>query len=122
MNSTFIDGNLGQDVTLAYTAKGKPYCRFSLANAVYFKGNKTTEWINCIAWGKTAENFAALCKKGTHILIENGRLCGGNITTKEGRRYQMQLTVFLFTVLGRGIHKNKEEHGKEREDEGDGDY
>lgn len=59
---TFI-GRLGRDPDMRYTTNGKAVVSFSLG--VNRDGKKDeTDWINFVAWEKTAEVIAKYCHKG----------------------------------------------------------
>lgn len=59
---TFI-GRLGKDPDMRYTTNGKAVASFSLA--VNRDGKKDeSDWINFVAWEKTAEVIAQYCHKG----------------------------------------------------------
>jgi single-strand DNA-binding protein len=62
---TFI-GRLGRDPDMRYTTSGKAVVSFSLG--VNRDGKKDeTDWINFVAWEKTAEVIAKYCHKGDLI-------------------------------------------------------
>ncbi len=62
---TFI-GRLGRDPDMRYTPSGKAVVSFSLG--VNRDGKKDeTDWINFVAWEKTAEVIAKYCHKGDLI-------------------------------------------------------
>lgn len=70
---TFI-GNLGQKPEVKYTTSGLQKATFSIAvNERWKDGEETherTEWIPCIAWGKTAELCGQYLQKGSAVHIE----------------------------------------------------
>lgn len=62
---TFI-GRLGKDPEMKYTTSGKAVVSFSLG--VNRDGKKDeTDWINFVAWEKTAEIIGKHCNKGDLI-------------------------------------------------------
>ena len=62
---TFI-GRLGRDPEMRYTTTGKAVASFALA--VNRDGKKDeSDWINFVAWEKTAEVIAQYCHKGDLI-------------------------------------------------------
>ena len=62
---TFI-GRLGKEPDMRYTPNGKAVVNFSLA--VNRDGKKDeSDWIDFVAWEKTAEVIAQYCKKGDLI-------------------------------------------------------
>ncbi|RKZ26653.1 single-stranded DNA-binding protein [bacterium] len=78
INLVLISGRLVSDPTLNYTTAGRPVLRFRIASNRNYK-NQEGEWvqetiyINVVAWGKLAENFGEVLKKGSAVYIE-GRL------------------------------------------------
>lgn len=68
MNNCLLTGRLTAAPELKTTASGKTTTSFSLAvRRPYSKD--TVDFINCCAWGKTAETICAYCAKGNHIGI-----------------------------------------------------
>lgn len=66
MNNCSFIGRLGKDPDMRYTTDGKAVASFSLA--VNRDGKKdVTDWINFVAWEKTAELIAKYCNKGDLI-------------------------------------------------------
>ena len=66
MNIAILMGRLTRDPELKYTTGGKAYANFTLAVQ---KTKDEAEFIDCIAWEKTAANIAEYFKKGNKILI-----------------------------------------------------
>ena len=72
MNLVVLIGRLTRDPELKFGQSGKAYSRFSLAvDRAFSKGE--TDFINCVAFGKTAELIGEYLRKGRKIAI-NGRL------------------------------------------------
>ena len=70
MNLVVLSGRMARDPELRYTSGGKAYTNFTLAVQ---KTKDEAEFIDCVAWEKTAENIAEYFRKGNRILIQ-GRL------------------------------------------------
>ena len=70
MNIAILMGRLTRDPGLKYTTGGKAYANFTLAVQ---KTKDEAEFIDCVAWEKTAENIAEYFRKDNRILIQ-GRL------------------------------------------------
>ena len=85
MNSVQLLGRLTRDPDVRYTDGGSTIARFSLAVDRRFKqeGGETADFINCIAFGKTAEFIEKFIFKGTKIAL-NGRIQTGSYTNKDG--------------------------------------
>lgn len=73
MNNVVLKGRLTRDVDLRYTQGSEPkaYCMFSVAVNRMKQGE--CDFINCKAWGKTAELIGQYFKKGQEILLQ-GRI------------------------------------------------
>lgn len=73
MNNVVLKGRLTKDVDLRYTqgAEPKAYCMFSVAVNRMKEGE--CDFINCKAWGKTAEFLGKYFKKGQEVVLQ-GRI------------------------------------------------
>lgn len=72
MNLVVLIGRLTRDPELKFGQSGKAYSRFSLAvDRPFSKGE--ADFINCVAFGKTAELIGEYLRKGRKVAI-NGRL------------------------------------------------
>ena len=69
MNKVILIGNLTKDIELK-TSGETNYCRFSLAVK---RKKDEVDFINCLAFGKTAELLNQYCSKGSKISLV-GRL------------------------------------------------
>ena len=77
-------GRLVKDPDTNYTQQGKVYTRFTLAVNRNYKnadGTQAADFIDCVAWGKTAEAIGNFVHKGQRLLVE-GTL---NIRSYEGK-------------------------------------
>lgn len=84
MNSVQLLGRLTRDPDVRYTDSGSTIARFSLAVDRRFKqeGGETADFINCVAFGKTAEFIEKYFTKGLKIAL-NGRIQTGSYTNKD---------------------------------------
>lgn len=78
VNYCVIGGNITRDPESRYTPKGIALCEFGVAVNRKWKSETGEEkeevsFINCTAWGKTAETIAQYFRKGSPILVM-GRL------------------------------------------------
>ena len=64
MNVFCFAGNICKDIDLKNTQSGKQVASFSIA---INEGKDKTEFVNCVAWEKTAELIAQYCKKGDRL-------------------------------------------------------
>lgn len=68
INKLVLGGRLTSDVELKQTTSGVSVCSFTIA--VTRKANREeTDFINCVAWRKTAEFISNYFKKGSSIVI-----------------------------------------------------
>ena len=77
LNKIFIMGRLTRDPELRRTQTGTPVASFSLAVDRDFKdrntGERTTDFIDCVAWRQTGEFVSRYFTKGRMAVVE-GRL------------------------------------------------
>ena len=81
MNKVVLMGRLTRDVELRQTAKGVSVARFNIA--AHRRFSEKADFINCIAWGQTADFIAKYFKKGNMLSLE-GRLESGSYEDKSG--------------------------------------
>lgn len=72
MNVVILIGRLTRDPELKFGQSGKAYSRFSLAVDNPFK-KEEPDFINCVAFGKTAELIGEYLRKGKKVAV-NGKL------------------------------------------------
>ena len=98
MNKVVIIGRFTRDPEIKYTTgeNATATARFSLAVNRRFKnkeGNYDADFINCVAFGKTAELIVKFFTKGMAIGI-TGRIQTGSYTNKEGQKvYTIDVVV-----------------------------
>ena len=101
INNVVLQGKLGKDIDLKYTQSGKAVGSVSIASTRDFKdanGNRETDWINLVFWGKTAETVANYFKKGDEILVV-GRLQVRNYEDQQGnKKYITENVVSNFSI------------------------
>ena len=89
MNKVILMGRLTREPDIKYTQGDNTMCvaRFSLAVDRKFKkdGEPTADFINCVAFGKTAEVLEKYCTKGTKLVVE-GRIQTGSYTNRDGQK------------------------------------
>ena len=88
LNKVILIGRTTRDVDFRRTASGTPVATFTLAldNRFVLKdGKPTTDFINCVAWNRTAETMDKYVKKGMMIAVE-GRIQTRNYENKDGNR------------------------------------
>ncbi|WP_163468074.1 single-stranded DNA-binding protein [Fusobacterium sp. IOR10] len=69
MNLIVLTGRLTRDPELKYGQSGKAYSRFSIAvDRTFQKGE--ADFINCVAFGKTAELIGEYLRKGKKVGVQ----------------------------------------------------
>ncbi len=96
MNRVCLVGRLTTKPELKYTPSNVPTTRFSLAVNRTFKneqGGRDADFINILAWRKTAELICNYFDKGSQIGLE-GRIQTGSYDDKDGnKRYTTEVVV-----------------------------
>ena len=102
INRTVLEGRLTRDPELKRTTNGAAVASFTLAVNRQFtnsQGEREADFINCVIWRKTAENFANFTNKGSLVGID-GRIQTRNYENKQGNRvYVTEVVVDNFSLL-----------------------
>lgn len=100
MNKCVLIGRLTKDPELRFLpGSGKANCRFTIAVNREYKKDET-DFINCVAWGKTAETMSQYLFKGSKVAIE-GHIQTGSYTNKEGHKvYTTDVVIDRFEFVG----------------------
>lgn len=69
INKAILMGRLTRDPELRHTGSGTPVCSFSIAIDNGYGDNRQTDFINCVAWNKTAEFVEKYFTKGRMIIV-----------------------------------------------------
>ncbi len=89
MNKVILVGRLTRDPDVRYTGEGNSMAvaRYTLAVDRRFKreGEPTADFINCVAFGKSAEFVDKYLHKGTKMVV-SGRIQTGSYTNKDGQK------------------------------------
>lgn len=100
-------GNLGHEPEAKYTPQGTMVANGSLAVNSGYGENKATCWYRLVVWGKTAELFKKLTKKGTTLLVV-GRQRIKIWNDKDGNEHtQIEVTVQEFNILRNGADRDE---------------
>ncbi|MBR3499669.1 MAG: single-stranded DNA-binding protein [Selenomonadaceae bacterium] len=71
MNKVFLSGNLTRDIELKKTQSGKSYARIGIAvKRPFSKDKDAVDFLDLIAWEKTAEFMNKYMGKGSRVLVE----------------------------------------------------
>ena len=101
MNKVILMGRLTRDAEIRYSQgeSSTAIARFSLAVDRRFRRDneeQTADFINCVAFGRTAEFLERFGRKGTKFVLE-GRIQTGSYTNKDGQR------VFTTDVVAENV-------------------
>lgn len=100
MNRVVLAGRLTRDPELRYTPSGIAVARFTVAVTRPFRnqqGEQKTDFINCVAWRRQAENLAKYMRKGSLVGVD-GRIQTDSYDDQDGKR------VFVTEVSADQIH------------------
>ncbi|CAI2619480.1 single-stranded DNA-binding protein [Lactobacillus kunkeei] len=102
INRTTLIGRLTKDAELRYSQSGNAVANFTLAVNRAFtnqQGEREADFINCVIWRKSAENFANLTHKGSLVGID-GRIQTRNYENQQGQRvYVTEVVIENFALL-----------------------
>ena len=103
MNKAIIIGRLTRDPEMRTTTSGLNSTTFTVAvsrNYTSANGERETDFINCVAWRKQAENIAKYCTKGSQVAVE-GRIQTRSYDAQDGtKRYVTEIIADNVTFLG----------------------
>lgn len=86
LNRALLVGRLTRDPELRRTGSGKAVTSFNLAVERNFKSDEQeADFINCVCWGKIAENTERYCSKGSMVSID-GRIQTRNYDNSQGQK------------------------------------
>ena len=100
MNKVLLIGRLTRDAELSQS--GSTYAKFSLAVNRQFKdkdGSKKADFINCVAFGKTAEVLTQYTQKGSQIGVE-GSLQVSSYEKNGVKQFSTSVVVESIEFLG----------------------
>ena len=85
LNKVILMGRLTKDPEIRHTNSGKAVTSFTIAVDNGYGENKTTDFINCVAWEKTAEFIKNWFAKGRMIVLV-GRISTRTYEGQDGRK------------------------------------
>lgn len=103
-NKVFLMGNLTRDVELRHTSGNQAVANIGIAVNRRFRtsdgeNREETTFVDCEAWGRTAETMAKYLSKGRPVFIE-GRLKLDSWQDKEGNnRSKLRVVVETFQFI-----------------------
>lgn len=84
-NRITLGGRIVRPIDLKTTTKGENWTSFTIAVKRNGKGEEATDFIDCVAFRKTAELIATMFTKGASIVVD-GALNIREFTTKDGTK------------------------------------
>ena len=112
LNSVQIEGRLVRDPEPRSMPNGKTTLGFAIGCDRDYKGEDgryVTDFIECVAFGRTAEQIAGHCKKASTIIVQ-GRLEQRKFTYKNGNPRNIH-EVFVDKVYFLDRRASKDEEG-----------
>lgn len=104
MNKWIGCGRITKDIEIRYTQSGKAVAGFSLAINEGYGEKKRTEYVDCVAWEKLAENLAQYQSKGSLVLVM-GRLQKRSYEAQDGsKRYVTEVVAQDIEFMGSKPH------------------
>lgn len=106
MNNVSLIGRLTKDPELRFASgDGSAVCRFTLAVNRQFKKDEA-DFINCVAFGKTAEIISQYVTKGRQLGIQ-GSIRTGSYDAQDGtKRYTTDIIVNSITFISDNQNNN----------------
>ena len=99
MNNVNLIGRITKDLELKYSQAAEPMAILKFTLAVNRMKKDEADFINCLAFGKTAENISKFFGKGKLIGL-NGHIQTGSYDNKEGNKvYTTEVVVDKFDFL-----------------------
>ena len=114
MNNVSLVGRLTKDPELRTINTGNTTVSFTVAVNRQFtnaNGEREADFINCVVWGKQAENLAKFCTKGSQIAV-TGRIQTRNYDGQDGKRvYVTEVVANNVTFLSaKGENNNSNQN------------
>jgi single-strand DNA-binding protein len=108
VNKIIITGNLTADPELRYTPSGKAVLSASIANNEHFtdaqgQEQKVTTFVNFEVWGRPAENFGKLVKKGHELFLDGNSGWTNGPTNKPTHAAQVSIS---WSTIGNSPNSN----------------
>lgn len=123
LNKVIIMGRITKELEVRQTTSGTAVLRFTVAVDRFVKnGENTADFINCVAWGATAENINRFFGKGKLIAIE-GNIKTGSFEGKDGKMiYNTDVYVDRFSFTGEKSERGSSGSGQQSQGEYQADY
>lgn len=93
-------GYIGRDVELRYSTGSEPLAIARFSIGISRGKDKDTDWISCVAFGRTAENIEKFFHKGSQIGV-TGRIQTGSYEKDGVKHYTTDVVVDRFDFCGK---------------------
>ena len=112
INKVVLLGRLTKDPDLRYApGTGTAVCRFTLAVQRQFKKDET-DFINCVAFGKTGETIAQYVLKGRQVAVTGSIRTGSYESNSGEKRYTTDVVLDGFEFIGNSNSSNSDNAGR----------
>lgn len=119
MNNVTLSGRTTREIETKTLDSGKKLANFTLAVDRRSKDGKTTDFIDCVAWGKTAEVLETYVRKGNMVGVI-GSIQTRNYEDREGnKRKAFEILVDKIELMGNNSGASGEQVGNNRGTSGD---
>ena len=108
INKAIIMGRLTRDLELRHTGSGTTVCSFTVAVDNGYGENRQADFINCVAWNKTAEFVSKYFTKGRMIIVI-GRIATRTWEGQDGKKNYV--TEVVANEVSFGESKRSQESG-----------
>lgn len=110
-------GNVGKDAMLKFTPNGTAKAEWSMACSEKYGERESTEWVNCVLWGKRAEALAEHITKGKGLVVF-GKMLTRNWDDDQGQKhYRTEVTVEDVQFMsGNPQPRERQQQGDEYDD------
>lgn len=112
MNKVELIGRITKDLDLRYTQNQKQVLSFSIAVNKRVNGENSADFINCVAWGTTAEFISKYFAKGQAIAVI-GRLQNRSYEDDKGKHYITEVVVEETEFVGNKVQDKTENQYEE---------
>jgi single-strand DNA-binding protein len=120
LNRLTLIGRITNDPELKKTKNGKAYTKFSIATTGVFHSSdgkkESTEFHQCLAWEKMAQNICKYVKKGQSILVE-GPIRTSSYTDEKNQKRSVKLLNVLNVQFGTKPRAKTQETSAKASDE-----
>lgn len=111
LNRVVLVGRLTRDPEMRFTQSQRAVCSFNLAVNRTFtsaNGERETDFVNIVSWGRTAENVSKYMSKGSLVAVD-GRIQTRNYENDRGERvYVTEVVAESVTFLeSKGAQQNR---------------